>query len=165
VADARIVAPGRDVSLEQTGPVVVSGDESRLRQVVTNLVVNALRHAGDEAHVEVRTSVADGGAVLEVSDDGAGMTSEIAGRVFEPFYRSGEARSRGEGAAGLGLSIVAAIAAAHGGDVELQTAPGQGARFRVRLPLAPPPDEGAARPGDGAQEPATAAQTDKAPER
>jgi two-component system, OmpR family, sensor kinase len=146
VADARIVAPGRDVSLVQTGPVVVSGDESRLRQVVTNLVVNALRHAGAEARVEVRTGVEDGRAVLDVSDNGFGMTSETAAKVFEPFYRSSEARTRGEGTAGLGLSIVAAIAEAHGGDVRLQTAPGQGARFRVRLPLAAPSGDGAAPP-------------------
>ena len=138
VADARIMVPGRDVSLKQEGPVVVAGDESRLRQVVTNLVVNALRHGGDEAHVEVSTSVTDGRAVLEVSDDGVGMTSEVAGRVFEPFYRSPNARGSSDGTAGLGLSIVAAIAQAHGGDVELETAPGQGARFRVRLPLARP---------------------------
>jgi two-component system OmpR family sensor kinase len=140
VADARIVAPGRDVSLEQSGPVVVSGDESRLRQVVTNLVVNALRHAGDEARVKVSTGVTDGRAVIEVSDDGVGMTSAVAGHVFEPFYRPKDERGQGEATTGLGLSIVAAIAEAHDGDVDLQTAPGQGARFRVRLPLAAPPE-------------------------
>ncbi len=147
VADAKIVAPGRDVALEQTGPVVVSGDESRLRQVATNLVMNALRHAGDAACVEVRTSVADGCAVLEVSDDGIGMSSDVAARVFEPFYRSSETRDHGEATAGLGLSIVAAIAEAHGGRVDLQTAPGQGARFRVRLPLAAGPGQAAAPAG------------------
>jgi two-component system OmpR family sensor kinase len=147
VADAKIVAPGRDVTLEQTGPVVVSGDESRLRQVATNLVMNALRHAGDAARVEVRTSVADGCAVLEVSDDGIGMSSDVAARVFEPFYRSSETRDHGEATAGLGLSIVAAIAEAHGGRVDLQTAPGQGARFRVRLPLAAGPGQAAAPAG------------------
>ena len=115
---------------------------------LTNLVVNALRHAGDGARVRVRTSVADGRAVLEVSDDGVGMPNDVAGRVFEPFYRSSEARGRGEGTAGLGLSIVAAIAAAPGGDVELQTAPGQGARFRVRVPLAVGPEGSAAPAGD-----------------
>ena len=60
--------------------------------------------------------LADGRAILEVTDDGVGMPNDVAGRVFEPFYRSSEARGRGEGTAGLGLSIVAAIAAAHGGD-------------------------------------------------
>jgi two-component system OmpR family sensor kinase len=147
VTDAKIVAPGREVSLEQTGPVVVSGDESRLRQVVTNLVVNALRHAGDEARVAVRTGVADGRAVLEVSDDGVGMASETAAHAFEPFYRPKDGRGRGEGTTGLGLSIVAAIVEAHGGDVDLQTAPGQGARFSVRLPLDLPPEESASPAG------------------
>ncbi len=151
VADAKIVAPGRDVSLEQSGPVVVSGDESRLRQVATNLVVNALRHAGAEARVRVRTSVADGRAVLEVSDDGIGMSSDVAARAFEPFYRAGEASGGSEGTAGLGLSIVAAIAEAHGGDVDLRTAPGAGARFRVRLPLDVLTGESAPRPGEGDQ--------------
>jgi two-component system OmpR family sensor kinase len=148
VTDAKIVAPGRVVSFEQTGPVVVPGDESRLRQVVTNLVVNALRHAGDEAHVEVRTGVADGRAVLEVSDDGVGMTGETAAHAFEPFYRPKDGRGRGEGTTGLGLSIVAAIVEAHDGHVDLQTAPGRGARFSVRLPLDLPPEEGASPAGE-----------------
>ena len=137
-ADARIVAPGRDVSVEQTGPVLVAGDESRLRQVLGNLVTNALRHGGPDAHVRLRTSTAGDQAVLEVSDDGPGMSPEVAARAFEPFFRPEESRARGEGTAGLGLSIVVAIAEAHGGDVELDTAPGQGATFRVHLPLEAP---------------------------
>ncbi len=134
-ADARIVAPGRDLSVEQTGPVTVAGDESRLRQVLGNLVTNALRHGGPDARVRLRTSVAGDQGVLEVSDDGFGMRPEVAARAFEPFYRPEESRARGEGTAGLGLSIVAAIAEAHGGHVELETAPGLGATFRVLLPL------------------------------
>ena len=136
VADARILAPDRDVELEQTGPVGVLGDDSRLRQVVTNLVMNALQHAGAEARVVVSTRAADSQAILEVADDGVGMPDDVAARVFEPFYRPPGAHGRSEGTAGLGLSIVAAIAEAHGGTVDLQTAPGQGARFRVRLPAA-----------------------------
>jgi two-component system OmpR family sensor kinase len=136
VADARIVEPERDITLEQSGPVVVSGDESRLRQVVANLVVNALHHAGPLARVKVATGTTDGLAFLEVSDDGVGMPPDVAARAFEPFYRPEGSRARGEGTAGLGLSIVAAIAEAHGGTVELDTEPDAGARFRVRLPLA-----------------------------
>jgi two-component system OmpR family sensor kinase len=136
VADARILAPDRDVELEQTGPVGVLGDDSRLRQVVTNLVMNALQHAGAEASVVVSTRSVDGQAILEVADDGVGMPSDVAARVFEPFYRPPGAHGHSEGTSGLGLSIVAAIAEAHGGTVDLQTAPGQGARFRVRLPAA-----------------------------
>ena len=138
VADARILEPGRDIALEQGDSIVVLGDESRLRQVFTNLVVNALRHGGEQARVRVATRAADGRAVIEVSDDGVGMTSDVAARVFEPFYRPQESRAKGEGTAGLGLSIVAAIAEAHDGGVDLETAPGQGARFRVDLPLAAP---------------------------
>jgi two-component system OmpR family sensor kinase len=136
VADARILAPDRDVELEQTGPVGVLGDDSRLRQVVTNLVMNALQHAGAEASVVVSTRAVDGQAILEVADDGVGMPDDVAARVFEPFYRPAGAHGRSEGTAGLGLSIVAAIAEAHGGTVDLQTSLDQGARFRVRLPAA-----------------------------
>ena len=140
------------------------GDESRLRQVFTNLVVNALRHGGEQARVRVATSAADGRAMIEVSDDGVGMTSEVAARVFEPFYRPQESRARGEGTAGLGLSIVAAIAEAHGGGVDLQTAPGQGARFRVSLPLAAPSAGDDAPAGDGRRR-AAPARTAAAPGR
>ena len=158
VADARIVEPSREVTLEQSGPVVVSGDESRLRQIVANLVVNAQRHAGASARVTVTTGTADGQAFLEVSDDGVGMPPDVAARAFEPFYRPEGSRARGEGTAGLGLSIAAAIAEAHGGTVKLDTAPGQGARFRVCLPLdvpwspSDPPRTAPSRP-DGAPEP------------
>ena len=156
VADARILEPGRDIALAQGESIVVLGDESRLRQVFTNLVVNALRHGGEQARVRVATSAAGGRAVIEVSDDGVGMTSEVAARVFEPFYRPQESRAKGEGTAGLGLSIVAAIAEAHGGGVDLETAPGQGARFRVSLPLAAP-EAGDAVPETGEAPPAQAA--------
>ncbi len=148
VADARILAPDRDVELEQTGSVGVLGDDSRLRQVVTNLVMNALRHAGTEATVKVRTSSAGGQALLEVADDGVGMSDDVAARVFERFYRPPDAGRHSEGTAGLGLSIVAAIAEAHGGTVGLQTAPGQGARFSVRLPATALPATSGTSAGD-----------------
>jgi len=146
VADARLLAPDRDVELEQTGSVGVLGDDSRLRQVVTNLVMNALQHAGAEAKVKVRTSSTGGQAILEVADDGVGMPDDVAGHVFERFYRPPGAHRNSEGTSGLGLSIVAAIAEAHGGTVDLQTAPGQGARFSVRLPSAALPALGDTSP-------------------
>jgi two-component system OmpR family sensor kinase len=136
VADARVTDPERTIALEAPAPVVVAGDEARLRQLVANLVVNALQHAGAKAHVKVVVTTDDGRAQLEVSDDGIGMTDDVRDRAFEPFYRSTVSRHGGEGTAGLGLSIVAAIAAAHGGDVEVETSPGTGTRFRVHLPLA-----------------------------
>jgi two-component system OmpR family sensor kinase len=141
VADAKMVEPERVVRLEPADDVTVVGDEARLRQVVANLVANALQHAGADAHIRVGTTSENGWAVLEVCDDGAGMTDEVAARAFERFYKAGPAGGAGEGGSGLGLSIVSAITTAHGGEVGLQTAPGQGARFRVRLPLAPVPGE------------------------
>jgi two-component system OmpR family sensor kinase len=136
VADARVTHPDRTIALEALAPVVVAGDEARLRQLVANLVVNALQHAGANAHVKVIVTTDDDRARLEVSDDGTGMAEDVRDRAFEPFYRSTVSRHGGEGAAGLGLSIVAAIAAAHGGEVEVESSAGAGTRFRVRLPLA-----------------------------
>ena len=75
--------------------------------------------------------------VLDVEDDGPGMTAEQAQRVFERFYRADAARNRASGGTGLGLAIVAGLVTAHGGTVSVRTAPGQGADFQVRLPLSP----------------------------
>ncbi len=161
VADARVAQPGRSIELVAPGPVVLRGDELRLRQVATNLVMNALVHAGDGARVQVSTRSCDGWAELEVKDDGVGMPPEVAGHVFEPFYRAdGEWKEGGEmdatgslemgaaekmsreaeakGTTGLGLAIALGIAEAHGGSIELQTAPARGASFVVRLPVEPP---------------------------
>jgi two-component system OmpR family sensor kinase len=85
--------------------------------------------------------------VVEVSDNGPGLPPDSEGRVFERFYRADPSRSRANGGAGLGLAIVAAIVAAHGGRVEVQTSVGVGTTFRVRLPLA------IERLGDGVEQP------------
>jgi two-component system OmpR family sensor kinase len=149
VNDARAVAPDRRIELVTGGhdgstgrPLVVLGDEARLRQVLANLMSNALTHtpAGTPVEVLARTRPLDGGprAVVEVVDQGPGLSAEQAERVFERFYRADPARSRSRGGAGLGLAIVAALVAAHGGDVEVDSAPGCGATFRVLLPLAAP---------------------------
>jgi two-component system OmpR family sensor kinase len=117
---------------------MVLGDESRLRQIAANLVMNALRHAGPQARVDVRARTQDGWALFEVADDGVGMPPEVAERVFEPFFQaSGDAESSAGAMAttGLGLAIAAGIAEAHGGSIRLETAPGQGALFVVRLPV------------------------------
>jgi two-component system OmpR family sensor kinase len=148
VNDARAVQPGRPVEL-RTGdgaaaaPLVVLGDEQRLRQVVANLMGNALAHTPADSPVEVVAGAErrqeDAYALLEVVDHGPGLSPEQAERVFERFYRADPARSHGDGGTGLGLAIVAALVAAHGGTVEVDTARGRGARFRVLLPLAPGP--------------------------
>jgi two-component system, OmpR family, sensor kinase len=136
VSDARAVGNGRPIELATDGPVVVQGDDARLRQVAANLLANALTHTPPDTPVRVRVGSREGEATLEVADEGPGMTAEEAGHVFDRFYRVDDSRSRDGGGAGLGLSIVAAIVEAHGGRVSLDTAPGRGARFTVTLPQA-----------------------------
>ena len=107
---------------------------------------NALGHTPDGTPIEVsissgtldpRTSKSVPAVILDVTDHGPGMTPEQAHRVFERFYRADQARTRKAGGSGLGLAIVAALVAAHGGVASVRTAPGQGATFRIALPLAP----------------------------
>jgi two-component system OmpR family sensor kinase len=154
VHDARAVQPDRPVTLhldEALSEVpVVLGDEARLRQVVGNLVTNALVHTPPTAPVTVSVSdepaptegTADGDdggvVVLRVADQGPGMAPEDAARVFERFYRADPSRARTAGGTGLGLAIVSALVHAHGGTVHLDTAPGRGATFTVRLPRSGP---------------------------
>jgi two-component system, OmpR family, sensor kinase len=177
VQDARIVAPGRPIDLivAPGTAFLVDGDEPRLRQVMANLVNNAITHT--PAGTPVRVKIARGtleaqpahetgsagslaeqdgwgdpastvdasrapdrevpAIVLDVEDDGPGMSAEQAQRVFERFYRADAARNRASGGTGLGLAIVAGLVSAHGGTVSVRTAPGQGADFQVKLPLSP----------------------------
>ncbi len=138
VADARVVEPERPFTDELAGPVWVRGDDARLRQVVGNLLSNARAHTPPGSPVTVRTLVRDGEAVIEVADRGPGLVPEHAARVFERFFRADPSRARASGGSGLGLSIVSSIAEAHGGRAEVSSAPGEGATFRVVLPLAGP---------------------------
>jgi len=140
--DTTALDPTRPVSL--TGPggatapsaALVLGDEARLRQVVTNLVGNAVRHTPPGTPVRIGVGTVGGHGVIEVADQGPGLTPEQATRVFERFYRVDASRSRQEGGgAGLGLAIVSALVAAHSGDVQVESHPGSGALFRVRLPV------------------------------
>jgi len=146
VQDARVVAPGRKIDLTVgTGAAfLVLGDEARLRQVISNLMNNALTHtpAGTPITVRILAGFQGGdpavpAAILEVADRGPGLTREQAERVFERFYRADQARDRRTGGTGLGLAIVQALVAAHGGTVGVNTAPGEGATFWITLPLAP----------------------------
>jgi len=151
-ADASTAA---DPSTSAGSPAVVLGDEPRLRQVVSNLVANALHHTPAGTRVAVRVATTDTTASLEVSDDGPGLSAPDAHRVFERFYRADASRTRagGGGGSGLGLSIVAALVDAHGGQVDVRTAPGAGATFRVTLPLAPPVAARSAAGAAGAPDP------------
>jgi two-component system OmpR family sensor kinase len=176
VQDARIVSPGRPIDLlvAPGTAFLVDGDEPRLRQVLSNLVNNAITHtpAGTPVRVKIGRGLLEahradgvaglagtpgvagpggwggsGGAagmdgrrvvpavVLDVEDDGPGMTADQAQRVFERFYRADAARNRASGGTGLGLAIVAGLVSAHGGTVSVRTSPGLGADFQVKLPL------------------------------
>jgi two-component system OmpR family sensor kinase len=168
VHDTRMLAPDRTISLvvQPGAAFLVTGDEPRLRQVIGNLMSNALTHTPDGTPIEV--SISSGildpraaepapAAILDVIDHGPGMTPDQAHRVFERFYRADQARTRAKGGSGLGLAIVSALVAAHGGVASVRTAPGRGATFRVTLPLAPeaqgglPADDEAEEPGPAAE--------------
>lgn len=159
VEDTRLTSPDHRLTLQAPEPgVEVWGDEARLRQVVINLVANAVRHTPPGTHVTVRvTRESEGSAgdaagtgVLEVHDDGPGIPPDVLDTMFEGFARADRARTRGSGGsgdiggsgrtgggAGLGLTIVAALVRAHGGEVNATSNPGQGTTLRVVLPLVP----------------------------
>ena len=214
VHDARLVAPDRSINLAvgSGAALLVIGDEVRLRQVIANLVNNALTHTPEGSPIEVlvrsgsldewrtRPAAHDGSAlavaravpgsvpappppepgpasphgsargwvpgpahfpgpadtgdpyaavVLEVADRGPGLTPDQAEHVFERFYRADQARSRKAGGTGLGLAIVAALVAAHGGAVWVESAPGRGATFCIAIPLAPEARHIGPDPDDG----------------
>ena len=140
-ADARAAAPNRDITLDVTtdetsrGAIVV-GDEDRLRQVIANLVGNALVHTPPGTPIEVHVTHEGDRARLEVRDHGPGLPTDQPEHLFERFWRAEGGRERGRGGAGLGLAIVAAIVDAHGGQVEAADAADGGASFVVRLPAA-----------------------------
>ncbi|WP_433492933.1 sensor histidine kinase [Nocardia grenadensis] len=137
VHGARAVAPERHITLEVIdgpGTPEVLGDDARLRQVLGNLVTNALTHTPPDADVTVRVGTEHDDAVLEVVDTGPGLPPEDRERVFERFYRADSSRTRSSGGSGLGLSIVAALVAAHDGTVEVESEQGAGSTFRIRLP-------------------------------
>lgn len=143
VADARTVASDHRIVLDVVGRPVVTGDDSRLRQTVANLVSNATIHTPAGTTVTVRVAGSAQAGILEVRDDGPGLALDDAAHVFERFYRGDIARS-GDGS-GLGLSIVASIVEAHGGRVQCDSVVGTGATFVVHLPLAPQADPPRAR--------------------
>ena len=135
-ADARAVAPNREITLTAPGPVVVEGDDTRLRQVLGNLVRNALVHTPQQTAVEIAVSTEDGVGRMSVADHGPGLRPEELEHIFEPFYRADPSRARDSGGAGLGLSIVSAVVSAHRGEVHVKETSGGGVTFEVVLPLA-----------------------------
>ncbi|SDL19339.1 two-component system, OmpR family, sensor kinase [Nonomuraea maritima] len=142
VQEAKILAPDRTIKLDVVGraALIVSGDEVRLRQVISNLVTNAIVHTEPGSPITVRAGAGAETFFFEVVDSGPGLTPEQVERVFERFYRADSARSRRRSAedrgSGLGLAIVQALVQAHGGDVTVESSPEAGSTFRVELPLA-----------------------------
>jgi two-component system, OmpR family, sensor kinase len=165
VQDARVVAPDRNIDLTvgAGAAFLVIGDEIRLRQVIGNLMSNALHHTPEGSPIAVRIRLASldewraaagragrdvlaatdpdvppsPAVVVEIADQGPGLTPQQAEHVFERFYRGDQARTRRSGGSGLGLAIVAALVTAHGGTVWAESPPGGGAIFRFAIPLAP----------------------------
>ena len=137
-ADARATDPARPVTARIDTPVQVIGDELRLRQVLGNVVRNALVHTPPATPVEVTLGVSGTSAVIEVVDHGPGIPPQNAQRIFERFQRVDPERSRDQGGSGLGLSIVAAVVAAHGGTIGVGQTEGGGATFRIELPMTVP---------------------------
>jgi two-component system OmpR family sensor kinase len=135
VETARMVDPERPLEAKLE-PVTILGDRDRLRQIVDNLLANARSHTPAGTPVHVTVGRLDGTAQVVVADDGPGIDHEQVPHLFERFYRADPSRARASGGVGLGLSIVAAVAEAHGGRVSAESEPGKGSTFRIELPLA-----------------------------
>jgi two-component system OmpR family sensor kinase len=136
VDDARATAPARQIELRADGAATVMGEPDQLRQLLGNLLRNAVVHTPEGTPVDVAVASRDGRVRLEVRDHGPGLPTPDPASLFERFWRKEGGRERGKGGAGLGLAIVAAIVDAHGGEVTACDAPGGGASFVVDLPAA-----------------------------
>jgi two-component system OmpR family sensor kinase len=132
------IAPAWPVTLAASSPIEVVGDEEQLHRAVSNLFSNVRQHteAGTTTTITIRSGRDT--AVIEVRDDGPGMTAEEARHAFDRFYRGDPSRSRSRGGSGLGLAIVRSIALAHGGTATLESSEGAGTLVRLALPLAAP---------------------------
>jgi heavy metal sensor kinase len=133
-----LLAEDKGITISSNAPneVVVEGDRARLKQVIVNLLDNAIKYTPTGGKIRLSVIACDGKAVMEVEDTGIGISAEARPHIFERFFRVDKARSRELGGAGLGLSIVKSICAAHGGQVDFQSTEGVGSRFKVELPLA-----------------------------
>jgi two-component system phosphate regulon sensor histidine kinase PhoR len=133
-----LLAEDKEITISSNAPneVVVEGDRARIKQVIVNLLDNAIKYTPTGGKIRLSVNARDGNAVLEVEDTGIGIPAAARPHIFERFFRVDKARSRELGGAGLGLSIVKSICAAHGGQVDFQSTEGVGSRFKVELPLA-----------------------------
>jgi two-component system OmpR family sensor kinase len=137
---ARALAPAHRIEVTASAEIWIRADPDRLRQVLWNLVENALRYTPAGGSIALSARTHEGEAVLDVSDSGPGVPAGQEQRIFERFYRSDPSRTRTTGGVGLGLAIVKHVVEAHGGRVALENRPGRGATFSVALPLMLPPD-------------------------
>ena len=126
---------GVSISCDASQPMTVEGNHVRLKQVVVNLLDNAIKYTPEKGAIQLRVLAVNGHAVLEVKDNGIGIPPDALPHIFERFYRVDQARSADSESAGLGLSIVKSICTAHGAEVEAQSVVGSGSCFRVKLPL------------------------------
>jgi heavy metal sensor kinase len=132
----RLMAEDRGIDIDLSGlrKAVIRGDRARLKQIVVNLLDNAIRFTPRGGGVALRTAADASGSVLEVTDTGIGIPAASIAHVFDRFYRVDEARSREDGGAGLGLSIVKSICTAHGAEIDVESLISDGSSFRVRFP-------------------------------
>ena len=137
-SSARAAFPGRtiDVNNEASAIPVVDGDADRLHQVLLNLVSNGIRHGGEEATVTLTLRDDEEHVLIDVSDDGKGISPDDASHIFERFYRADSSRTRDTGGSGLGLAIVKSLVEQHDGSISVESELGRGSVFTVRLPKA-----------------------------
>ena len=114
---------------------VVAMDADAVGQALANLIDNAIKYSADDRALTVDARVVDGRLVIAVTDRGLGIAPEEQAKIFEKFYRVGRSDTQGRRGSGVGLALVRHIAEAHGGDVTVESAPGEGSRFSLRLPL------------------------------
>jgi heavy metal sensor kinase len=136
-----LLAEDKNISVgcDSAAPVIIEGDQAKLKQVVVNLLDNAIKYTPNGGRIRLKIAREEGYAVLDITDDGIGIPAEALPHVFKRFFRVDGSRSRDQGGAGLGLSIVKSICDAHGARVEVSSVPGHGSSFRVRQPLAAEP--------------------------
>ncbi|MEW6736641.1 MAG: ATP-binding protein [Acidobacteriota bacterium] len=144
VEQLRVLAEDKSIAIQfdTTLQVNIEGDRSRLKQVIVNLLDNAIKYTPEGGSVNVRISLVNRHALLEVTDNGAGIPTEALPHIFERFFRVDKARSREMGGAGLGLSIAKSICTAHGGQINVESVEGKGSRFQIMLPLADKQQDG-----------------------
>jgi two-component system phosphate regulon sensor histidine kinase PhoR len=142
IEDLQARATARDVALKNLvpGSLVVLADNDRMRQVISNLLDNAIKYGREGGTASVLgEATPDGRLEITVADDGPGIPQDSQTRIFERFYRVDKARSREQGGTGLGLAIVKHVVQAHGGEVRIESEPGNGSRFIINLPAVPLP--------------------------